>query len=109
MHLSIETELDDDAAGAEVPQPPGGLVYGSTEEEAAAKAESLALRVLAEQLEHGEAKHLHGCHSSFSPCAMSLRMTLGRAAASRSRRATQRQRAGSAGAANAASSATTAR
>jgi predicted RNase H-like HicB family nuclease len=57
MHLSIETELEDDGRWiAEVPQLPGVLVYGSTEEEAAAKAEILALRVLAERLEHGEIK-----------------------------------------------------
>jgi predicted RNase H-like HicB family nuclease len=57
MHLSIETELEDDGRWiAEVPQLPGVLAYGSTEDEAAAKAEILALRVLAERLEHGEAK-----------------------------------------------------
>jgi predicted RNase H-like HicB family nuclease len=57
MRLSIETELEEDGRWiAEVPQLPGVLVYGSTEEEAAAKAEILALRVLAERLEHGEAK-----------------------------------------------------
>jgi predicted RNase H-like HicB family nuclease len=57
MHLSIETELEDDGRWiAEVPQLPGVLAYGSTVDEAAAKAEILALRVLAERLEHGEAK-----------------------------------------------------
>ena len=57
MHLSIETELEDDGRWiAEIPQLPGVLVYGSTEEEAAARAEILALRVLAERLEHGETK-----------------------------------------------------
>lgn len=55
MHLSIETELEDDGRWiAEIPQLPGVLVYGSTEEEAAARAEILALRVLAERQEHGE-------------------------------------------------------
>ena len=57
MHLIIETELEGDGRWiAEIPQLPGVLVYGSTEEEAAAKAEILALRVLAERLEQGEAK-----------------------------------------------------
>jgi predicted RNase H-like HicB family nuclease len=57
MHLNIETELEDDGRWiAEIPQLPGVLAYGSTEEEAAAKAEILALRVLAERLEHGETK-----------------------------------------------------
>ena len=52
MHLSIETELEDDGRWiAEIPQLPGVLVYGSTEEEAAAKAEILALCVLAERLD----------------------------------------------------------
>jgi predicted RNase H-like HicB family nuclease len=57
MHLRIETELEEDGRWiAEVPQLPGVLVYGSSEEEAAANAEILALRALAEQLEHGETK-----------------------------------------------------
>ena len=60
MHLSIETEREDDgrwlAEVPEVPELPGVLAYGATAEEAAAKAEILALRVLAERLEHGEAR-----------------------------------------------------
>jgi predicted RNase H-like HicB family nuclease len=56
MHLRIETVLEDDGRWlAEIPQLPGVLAYGATAEEAPAKAEILALRVLAEQLEHGEA------------------------------------------------------
>ncbi len=59
MHLDIETELEDDGRWiAEVPQLPGVLAYGATAEEASVKAEILALRVLAEKLEHGEAKHV---------------------------------------------------
>jgi predicted RNase H-like HicB family nuclease len=57
MHLSIETELEDDGRWiAEVPPLPGVLAYGTTPDEASARAEALALRVLAERLEHGEAK-----------------------------------------------------
>ena len=57
MHLSIETEREDDGRWlAEVPELPGVLAYGVTADEASAKAEILALRVLAERLEHGEAK-----------------------------------------------------
>lgn len=57
MHLSIETEREDDGRWlAEVPELPGVLAYGATAEEAAGKAEILALRVLAERLEHGEAR-----------------------------------------------------
>ena len=55
MNLHIETELEEDGRWiAEVPQLPGVLAYGATVEEAAAKAEVLALRVLAERLEQGE-------------------------------------------------------
>jgi predicted RNase H-like HicB family nuclease len=57
MNLSIETELEEDGRWiAEVPQLPGVLAYGATADEAAAKAEVLALRVLAERLEQGEQK-----------------------------------------------------
>ena len=57
MDLRIETELEDDGRWiAEVPQLPGVLAYGATAEEAANKAEALALRVLAERLEQGESK-----------------------------------------------------
>jgi predicted RNase H-like HicB family nuclease len=59
MHLHIETELEDDGRWiAEVPELPGVLAYGAAAEEASAKAEILALRVLAERLEHGEARPL---------------------------------------------------
>jgi predicted RNase H-like HicB family nuclease len=37
---------------------PGALAYGATADEAMAKAEVLALRVLAERLEHGEVRAL---------------------------------------------------
>ena len=53
--LTIETEEEEDGRWiAEVPEIPGVLVYGSTSEEATAKVQALALRVLAERLEHGE-------------------------------------------------------
>ena len=57
MHYSLECEREVDGRWlAEVVELPGVLAYGSTKEEAMAKAEALALRVIAEQLEHGEAK-----------------------------------------------------
>jgi hypothetical protein len=37
-----------------VPELPGVLAYGQSSEEAIAKAQALALRVLADRLEHGE-------------------------------------------------------
>jgi predicted RNase H-like HicB family nuclease len=51
-------ELDREADGrwiAEVVDLPGVLVYGATREEALASAQALALRVVADRLEHGEA------------------------------------------------------
>lgn len=57
MKLSIEREREEDGRWlAEVPELPGALAYGATAEEAMGKAEVLALRVLAEHLEHGEAR-----------------------------------------------------
>lgn len=57
MNLSIEIELEADGRWiAEVPELPGVLAYGKTRDEAASRAEALALRVLAEQLENGETK-----------------------------------------------------
>jgi predicted RNase H-like HicB family nuclease len=57
MNLTLETEQEVDGRWiAEVPQLAGVLAYGATRDEAMAKAEVLALRVLAEQLEHGEAR-----------------------------------------------------
>ena len=54
MKLTLETEQEDDGRWiAEVPELPGVLAYGATRDEAMAKAEVLALRVLTEQLEHG--------------------------------------------------------
>ena len=55
MRLTIETERETDGRWiAEVPELPGVLAYGATQDEAMARVEALALRVLAEQLEHGE-------------------------------------------------------
>ena len=46
---------DDGRIIAEVLELPGVLAYGQTREEAIARAKALALRVLADRLEHGEA------------------------------------------------------
>ena len=57
MQFTLEVEREDDGRWlAEVAQLPGALAYGDSANEAMAKAEALALRALAEQLEHGEAK-----------------------------------------------------
>ena len=57
MKLTIEMDREEDGRWiAEVPELPGVLCYGATQQEAMAKAEALALRVIAEQLDHGEVK-----------------------------------------------------
>lgn len=57
MEMRLECEREEDGRWlAEVPQLPGVWVYAATEKEATAKAEVLALRVLAEQIEQGEAR-----------------------------------------------------
>lgn len=51
-------EIEREADGrwiAEVLALPGAMAYGASRDEALAKAEVLALRVLADRLEHGEA------------------------------------------------------
>ena len=55
MAFSVEYEQEDDGRWlAEVIELPGVLAYGGTENEAIAKAQALALRVLADRLEQGE-------------------------------------------------------
>ena len=56
MQFVLECERVEDGRWlAEIAQLPGVLAYGTSANEAMAKAEVLALRVLAERLEHGEA------------------------------------------------------
>jgi predicted RNase H-like HicB family nuclease len=53
--LTIEVEREEDGRWiAEVMDLPGVLAYGQSREEAVARVEALALRVLADRLEHGE-------------------------------------------------------
>ena len=55
MPLTIEVEQEDDGRWlAEVPALPGVLCYGADRSEAMAKVQALALRVIAERLEHRE-------------------------------------------------------
>ena len=57
MKFTVEMEQEDDGRWiAEVPELPGTLAYGTSADEARAKVQALALRVIAERLEHGEAK-----------------------------------------------------
>jgi predicted RNase H-like HicB family nuclease len=54
--LRIETERENDGCWlAEVPALPGVLSYGDTDHEARSRATALALRVIAERVENGEA------------------------------------------------------
>jgi predicted RNase H-like HicB family nuclease len=58
MIFTVEFEQEDDGRWlAEVLELPGVLAYGQTSEEAIAKSQALALRVLADRLEHGESAH----------------------------------------------------
>jgi len=53
--MKIEIEKEEDGRWiAEVPELPGVMAYGNSRNEAISKAEALALRVLADRLEHGE-------------------------------------------------------
>jgi predicted RNase H-like HicB family nuclease len=55
VNLQIEVEREDDGRWlTEAPELPGVLAYGQTREEAIARVKALALRVLADRLEHGE-------------------------------------------------------
>jgi len=56
MQFYIEIEREDDGRWmAEVPGLPGVMTYGRDRSDAVAKVQALALRVLADRLEHGEA------------------------------------------------------
>ncbi len=56
MSLRVEVEREDDGRWlAEIPALEGVLAYGQTRDEAIARTQSLALRVIADRLDHGEA------------------------------------------------------
>jgi predicted RNase H-like HicB family nuclease len=53
--MKIEIEREEDGRWiAEIPELPGVMVYGDSRNQAISKAEALALRVLADRLEHEE-------------------------------------------------------
>ena len=57
MDITLQLEREQDGRWiAEVIELPGVLSYGETADEAMTKAEVLALRVIAERLEHGESR-----------------------------------------------------
>lgn len=57
MPFTVEVEREDDGRWlAEIPELPGVLAYGQTRDDAIGKAQALALRVLADRLDHGESE-----------------------------------------------------
>ena len=53
--MNIEVEREEDGRWiAEIPDLPGVMSYGQSRAEAISKVKALALRVLADRLEHGE-------------------------------------------------------
>jgi predicted RNase H-like HicB family nuclease len=55
VRLVVELEREDDGRWiGEVANLPGVLVYAASEEDALARVRALALRVLADRIEHGE-------------------------------------------------------
>lgn len=55
MRFTIEVEQEDDGRWlAEVPELSGALAYGESLSAAMAHVKAVALRILADQLEHGE-------------------------------------------------------
>ena len=58
MSVAFRIELEQEIDGrwiAEVVELPGVMAYGATQEHAIAQAQALALRVVADRLEHDEA------------------------------------------------------
>lgn len=55
MNLQIEVEREEDGRWiVEVPDLPGVMAYGQTNEQAIARVKALALRVIADRVENGE-------------------------------------------------------
>jgi predicted RNase H-like HicB family nuclease len=55
LRMQIEIEQEEDGRWlTEIPDLPGVMVYGATRDEAVARVKALALRVMADRLEHGE-------------------------------------------------------
>lgn len=58
MSVAVSIELDREIDGrwiAEVVELPGAMAYGATQQQAIAQVQALALRVIADRLEHDEA------------------------------------------------------
>jgi predicted RNase H-like HicB family nuclease len=56
FNLKVEFDRENDGRWiADIPELPGVMVYGRTRKQALAAVEALALRVIADRIEHGEA------------------------------------------------------
>lgn len=72
MSLTLAIEIERENEGrwiADIPELPGVLVYGSSPADAVARVEALALRVLADEIEHGERSPNQLAVSFLSPAA----------------------------------------
>ena len=70
MTLELRFEREDDGRWiAEVPSLPGVLCYGVTQDEARRAAVVLALRVVADKVEHGEIQQRQASDVSFRDAA----------------------------------------
>ena len=73
MPFTIDMEQEDDGRWlAEIPALPGVLAYGATREEAIRHVQTLALRVLADRLAHGEPVPAMGEVFAVVACASGL-------------------------------------
>ena len=53
--LTVEFDREEDGRWiAEIPDLPGVMVYGDSREDAMARVQALALRVIADRIDHGE-------------------------------------------------------
>ncbi len=69
MTLRIELDREDDGRWiAEIPSLPGVMVYGPSRDEAIVAVKVLALRVIADEIEHGE-RSPEAADTSFSLAA----------------------------------------
>jgi predicted RNase H-like HicB family nuclease len=67
--MTFKIEIEQEADGrwvAEVPDLPGVLAYGASPAEAKARVQALALRVVADRLDHGEEDPNHLASISFA-------------------------------------------
>ena len=70
MNLRVEIERENDGRWiAEVPDLPGVMVYATTRDEALARVQALALRAIADRLEHGEDVPALDAVFAVAPCA----------------------------------------